>query len=56
MFYEHDVDLDLINNKTISIFGYCSQAHAPALNLNDSCVKDIVVALRDGSSSVGKAE
>ena len=33
-----------------------SQGHAHALNLKDSGVKDIVVALRDGSSSVAKAE
>ena len=52
MFYEKDADVDLIKNKKIAIFGYGSQGHAHALNLKDSGVKDIVVALRDGSSRV----
>ena len=56
MFYEKDADVDLIKNKKIAIFGYGSQGHAHALNLKDSGVKEIVVALREGSSSVAKAE
>ena len=56
MFDENDADVELITNKQIAIFGYGSQGHAHALNLKDSGVKDIVVALRDGSSSVAKAE
>ena len=55
MFYEKDADVDLIKNKKIAIFGYGSQGHAHALNLKDSGVKEIVVALREGSSSVAKA-
>ena len=47
MFYEKDADVDLIKNKKIAIFGYGSQGHAHALNLKDSGVKEIVVALRD---------
>ena len=54
MFYEKDADVDLIKNKKIAIFGYGSQGHAHALNLKDSGVKEIVVALRDGSSSLLK--
>ena len=54
MFYEKDADVDLIKNKKIAIFGYGSQGHAHALNLKDSGVKEIVVALRDGSSSKAK--
>ena len=56
MFYEKDADVDLIKNKKIAIFGYGSQGHAHALNLKDSGVKEIVVALREGSSSAAKAE
>ena len=55
MFYEKDADVDLIKNKKIAIFGYGSQGHAHALNLKDSGVKEIVVALREGSSSKAKA-
>ena len=56
MFYEKDADVDLIKNKKIAIFGYGSQGHAHALNLKDSGVKEVVVALRDGSASKVKAE
>ena len=56
MFYEKDADVNLIKSKKVAIFGYGSQGHAHALNLKDSGVKDIVVALREGSSSTAKAE
>ena len=56
MFYEKDTDVNLIKNKKIAIFGYGSQGHAHALNLKDSGVKEVVVALRDGSASKAKAE
>ena len=54
MFYEKDADANLIKNKKVAIFGYGSQGHAHALNLKDSGVKNVVVALRDGSSSIKK--
>ena len=56
MFYEKDADTNLIKNKKVAIFGYGSQGHAHALNLKDSGVKNVVVALREGSSSKKKAE
>jgi len=56
MFYEKDTDVNLIKSKKIAIFGYGSQGHAHALNLKDSGVKEVVVALRDGSQSKAKAE
>ena len=56
MFYEKDTDVNLIKDKKIAIFGYGSQGHAHALNLRDSGVKEVVVALREGSSSIEKAE
>ena len=56
MFYEKDTDTNLIKDKKIAIFGYGSQGHAHALNLKDSGVKEVVVALRDGSASKTKAE
>ena len=56
MFYEKDTDVNLIKEKKIAIFGYGSQGHAHALNLSDSGVKEVVVALRDGSASKEKAE
>ena len=56
MFYEKDADVDLIKSKKVAIFGFGSQGHAHALNLKDSGVKEVVVALREGSSSKKKAE
>ena len=56
MFYEKDADVNLIKEKKVAIFGYGSQGHAHALNLKDSGVKNVVVALRDGSESKAKAE
>ena len=56
MLYEKDANVDLIKSKKIAIFGFGSQGHAHALNLKDSGVKEVVVALREGSSSRKKAE
>ena len=56
MFYEKDADVNLIKEKKVAIFGYGSQGHAHALNLKDSGVKEVIVALRDGSPSKTKAE
>lgn len=56
MFYEKDANVDLIKSKKVAIFGFGSQGHAHALNLKDSGVKEVVVALREGSTSKKKAE
>ena len=53
--YDDGADLGLLDGKTVAVLGYGSQGHAHALNLKDSGV-DVVVGLRDGSSSVEKAE
>ena len=55
-YYDKDTNKNLIKNKKVAIFGYGSQGHAHALNLKDSGVKEVVVALREGSSSIKKAE
>ena len=55
-YYDKDTNKDLIKNKKVAIFGYGSQGHAHALNLKDSGVNEVVVALREGSSSIKKAE
>jgi ketol-acid reductoisomerase len=56
VYYDRDADLGLIKGKKVAIIGYGSQGHAHALNLRDSGVTDVVVALRPGSATVGKAE
>ena len=56
VYYDRDADLNLIKGKKVAIIGYGSQGHAHALNLRDSGVKDVAVALRKGSQGVSKAE
>jgi ketol-acid reductoisomerase len=56
VYYDRDADINLIKGRKVAIIGYGSQGHAHALNLRDSGVKDVVVALRKGSQGVGKAE
>ena len=56
VYYDRDADLNIIKSKKVAIVGYGSQGHAHTLNLRDSGVKDIVVALRPGSPSAKKAE
>ena len=56
VYYDRDADVNLIKDKKVAIVGYGSQGHAHANNLNDSGVKEVVVALRDGSSSISKAK
>jgi len=56
VYYDRDADLNLIKGKKVCIVGYGSQGHAHALNLKDSGVKDVVIALRKGSATAKKAE
>ena len=56
VYYDRDADVKLITAKKVAIVGYGSQGHAHALNLRDSGVKNVAVALREGSASRPKAE
>ena len=56
VYYDRDADLNLIKGKKVAVIGYGSQGHAHTLNMRDSGVKDVVVALRKGSQGVKKAE
>src|SRR5213596_2759984 len=56
VYYDRDADINLIKGKKIAIIGYGSQGHAHALNLRDSGVKNVAVALRKGSQGVKKAQ
>ncbi|HMF25742.1 MAG TPA: ketol-acid reductoisomerase [Pseudolabrys sp.] len=56
VYYDRDADLNLIKGKKVAIIGYGSQGHAHALNLRDSGVKEVAVALRKTSAGVKKAE
>ena len=50
IYYDRDADLNLIKGKKVAVIGYGSQGHAHALNLRDSGVKDVAVALRRSSA------
>ncbi|MEM8919448.1 MAG: ketol-acid reductoisomerase [Pseudomonadota bacterium] len=56
VYYDADADLNLITGKKIAIVGYGSQGHAHAQNLRDSGVKEVAIALREGSATAKKAE
>ena len=56
MYYDKDADVNLIKSKKVAIVGFGSQGHAHALNLKDSGVEEVVVALRENSPSIQKAE
>ena len=56
VYYDRDADLNLIKGKKVAVVGYGSQGHAHAMNLRDSGVGDVAVALREGSASKSKAE
>ena len=48
VYYDRDADINLIKGKKVCIVGYGSQGHAHALNLRDSGVKEIIIALKAG--------
>ena len=56
VYYDRDADINLIKGRNIAVVGYGSQGHAHALNLKDSGVREVRVALRGGSASIAKAE
>ncbi len=55
IYYDQDVNWDIMTGKKVAIIGYGSQGHAHALNLKDSGL-DVVVGLYEGSKSKAKAE
>ena len=55
VYYDRDADVNLIKGKKVAVIGYGSQGHAHALNLKDSGVKEVRVALRPVSASAAKA-
>ena len=56
VYYHRDADINLIKDKKIVIVGYGSQGHAHAMNLRDSGINNVAVALREDSSTRQKAE
>ena len=56
VYYDRDADINLIKGKKVLIVGYGSQGHAHAQNLRDSGVKEVAIALKEGSKTRAKAE
>ena len=56
VYYDRDADVNLIKGRNVLVVGYGSQGHAHAMNLRDSGVSGIAVALREGSATRKKAE
>ncbi|WP_041794687.1 ketol-acid reductoisomerase [Pararhodospirillum photometricum] len=56
VYYDRDADVNLIKGRKVAVVGYGSQGHAHVLNLRDSGVAEVCVALRAGSSTRAKAE
>ena len=56
VYYDRDADVNLIKGKKVAVIGYGSQGHAHVLNMRDSGVTDVAVALREGSATAKKAE
>jgi len=56
IYYDRDADINLIKDKKIAIVGYGSQGHAHAINLRDTGVPNVAIALRENSTSKSKAK
>ncbi len=55
VYYDKDINTDILKDKKIAIIGYGSQGHAHAQNLADSGM-NVAVGLRESGSSWGKAK
>ncbi|MFN3816833.1 ketol-acid reductoisomerase [Brevundimonas sp.] len=56
VFHDRDCDLSIIRARKVAVIGYGSQGRTHALNLRDSGVADIRVALKPGSATRARAE
>jgi ketol-acid reductoisomerase len=54
VYYDKDIDLDVLKDETIAIIGYGIQGHAQAQNMRDSGQK-VICGLREGGDSWKKA-
>ena len=50
LYYDDDVNTNVLADKTIAVIGYGSQGRGQALNMHDSGL-DVVVGLREGGKS-----
>jgi len=50
MYYDKDVDIEILANKTVAVIGYGSQGRGQSRNMSDSGIK-VIVGLREGGTS-----
>lgn len=50
IYHEKDIDMGVLEDKTIAVIGYGSQGRAQALNMRDSGLNVIVGVRKDGKS------
>ena len=50
IYYEKDVDMEILKNKTVAVIGYGSQGMAQSRNMSESGL-DVIVGLRKGGDS-----
>lgn len=55
MYYDKDVDTEVVADKIIAVIGYGSQGHAQSRNMADSGL-NVIVGLREGGASWQKAK
>src|SRR3546814_1956023 len=55
VYFEADADPGLIRTRKIAILGYGNQGRPQALNLRDSGVEELRIALRPGSAGAERA-
>ena len=55
IFYDKDVDLEILKEKKIAIVGFGSQGRAQALNLRDSGM-DVIVGELEGGNAWRRAD
>jgi ketol-acid reductoisomerase len=55
VFHDRDCDLSILRGKRVAVIGYGSQGRTHALNLRDSGVTEIVVALK-ADSKIARAD
>ncbi|MGB7291823.1 MAG: ketol-acid reductoisomerase [Thermodesulfobacteriota bacterium] len=55
VYYNKDINIEILKKRNVAIIGYGSQGHAHAQNLRESGM-NVVVGLREGSSSWEKAK
>lgn len=55
VYHDEDIDMTVLDGKTVAVIGYGSQGRAQALNMKESGL-DVVVGLRPGGKSWKKAE